>query len=127
MFVNARGDVLEVTTLEQGRDAAGHLDVLDGAPQFAGRLGIGLAALVGDGAGQRVEIVFQQSFQLEQRLNPLPGGGAPPAEECFGRGLDGAIHLGQGRERHFGQDCGRGRVEHLQNLAGVRGLPPPVQ
>ncbi len=64
-FVDARRDVLVVDALHQRRNAAGDLDVLDGAPHFGDALAVGLAALLGDGSRQIVCVLFEERLQLE--------------------------------------------------------------
>ncbi len=59
MLVDAAGDVFVVVTLHQDGRAAGRLDVLDAATQFAHAFGEGLAAFVGDYGRNLVDVFFQ--------------------------------------------------------------------
>ena len=59
-FVDAAGDIFEVVTLHQGRDAAGHFHVFDSALQFGPRFGEGFAVFLGGEAGDLVGVLFEQ-------------------------------------------------------------------
>jgi hypothetical protein len=91
VFVDAAGDVFVVPALDEGGHAAGDFDVLDAALEFADGFGEGLAAFAGDGAGEGVEVAFDEGFEAVEGLDAFDDGGVAPVEEGGVGGLDGLV------------------------------------
>ena len=126
VFVDARSDVLGVDALHQRGHAAGGFDVFDGAAELGDALGVGLAAFVGDGAGQVLDIGFEENLQLKQRLDAIADRRASPSDKGPGRGLDGAVDFLARRQRHFGQNLGGRGIENGERLTGGRSVPAAI-
>ncbi len=77
-LIDARRDVFEVVSLHEHRDAAGDLDIFDGAAHFAFGLGEGLAVFHDDSAGELVDVVFEQLFEREEILHAIARRRATP-------------------------------------------------
>src|ERR1017187_5309907 len=92
------------------------VSTLSMARRISPTLSVSLAALIGDGARQVVEILFEQGLEFEQRLDTFSGRSAPPTGEGARGALGGLMHLRRRRERHLGEHLRRRRVEHLQRL-----------
>ena len=92
VLVDAGGDVLVVAALHQHRDAARRLHVLDGAAHLADALARSVLphSLVMVRA-RSSRFSSSRALQLEQRLDALSRGSAPPAGEGARRGLRGLI------------------------------------
>ena len=117
-LINARRDVLGVVALDQGGSAAGHFHILNRAPHFAARLRHGLPALARDPAGQILEMLLQQRFQLEQELHTIRDGSAPPCRvRLLGR-AHSLPHFGRRGQRNTAEFLAIRRVEHWQLLGG---------
>ena len=105
--VDSRRRLLGELALQQLRDAAGELDVLDPACHLAERVGVHLAVLGGDGRRELLAVAVEQVAEPEQHLGPARQRRRPPAGE---RGL---------RRRHRGVELvGRGEIDHGCLLTG---------
>ena len=66
------------------RDAAGEIDHLDAARDLAERIGVGLAVLLRDGAGDVVGVLSSSCLEAEHRRARFSGGVSPqPAAACL--------------------------------------------
>jgi hypothetical protein len=81
VFVDAGGDVFGVGSLHHDRHAARGLNIFDGALHLALAFGKGLAALIGDGAGDVFDVGFKQDLEFEEGLNPVANWRAAPPDE----------------------------------------------
>ena len=63
--VDLRADIAAELALQEMRDAAGEIDDLDAARDLAERVGVGLAVLRGDGAGDLVGVLVEQLLEAE--------------------------------------------------------------
>ena len=109
------------------RDAAGEIDHLDAARDLARGVGVGLAVLGRDRAGDLVGVPIEQLLEAEHVLARFSGGVAPqPASRLLGGG-DGGVDLGGGRERQLGDLLAGRRIEHRRDAPRWRSvtlLPP---
>ena len=91
--VDLGADIAAELALEEMRNAAGELDDLDAARDLAQRVGVGLAVLARDRAGDLVGVAIQQLLEAEHVLARFSGGVVPqPTAACLGGG-DGGIRL----------------------------------
>ncbi len=118
-LVDAARHIFQVITLHHHGNAAGHLDVLDSAPHF--RLGFDqrLAVLLRDDAPEIVEMLFKQHLQLEQRLDAIFGGSAPPFRISSVRRINRPSNLSRVRNRNAPQHFSRRGIDDVQPFGGV--------
>src|SRR5205823_8915511 len=116
-LVDAARDVLADLALQHHRDAARHLDVLDAATELADRLLARLAAFVGDGAREVLEVLLEKLLELEERLDAIAGRRPAPSGQRFRRRRGSAIDVRLGGERYLGDDLGGGRIRHRKLVA----------
>ena len=77
--VDLGADIAAVLALEQMRNAAGEIDDVDAAGKFAERVGVRLAVLLRDRAGDRVGVTIQQLLEAEHVLDALERRRGAPA------------------------------------------------
>src|SRR5687768_6716765 len=80
--------VLEAVAHHEGGDAAGDLDVLDGAAHLAAGVIESLSVVLGDRAGDLIEVLLEELAEGEEIADTLDGWGAPPV----GIGLLGGFY-----------------------------------
>ena len=64
-FVDAASHIFQVIALHHHRNAAGNLNVFDGAAQFSLSFRKSLAVFLGDDASQFINVLFQKLLQFE--------------------------------------------------------------
>ena len=124
--VDPAGGLLGVVTLDQLRDAAGELDVLETAGDLAHRIREHLAVLGGDERGDLLAVRVDQLAESEHHLGTLrQRRRAPCRERCPRRG-DRGVDLVDGCEIHDAGLFTRRRVEHRRAVAGRRRDDPAI-
>jgi hypothetical protein len=108
--VDAGRRLLAEAALEQLRDAARELQVLEAASELAQGIGRDLAVLGREQGGDVAAMVLHEVPDAEHDFGPLRQRGRPPARKRGLRGGDGAVHL-----------VGRGEVHPLR-LGACRGI-----
>ena len=91
--VDAARDLLAEAALEQVRDAAGELEVLEAARDLAQRVGRDLAVLGGQQRGEVAAMGVDEVPDPEQDLGALRERGRAPGRERRLGGGDGGVHL----------------------------------
>ncbi len=104
-------DVARELALQKMRDAAGELHDLDAARHFAERVGVGLAVLLADRAGDIVGVLLEKLLELEHEARALRGRRAAPGGRRFLRGSDGVADLRCARQPELGRLLARRRIE----------------
>ena len=95
-------DIAAVLAFQEMRDAAGEIDDVDAAGELAARIGVGLAMLLGDGAGNLVGVTVEKLLEAEHVGGALERRRrAPTRGRLLGSG-DGFIHFFDGRKREAG-------------------------
>ena len=112
-FVNAAGDVLKIVALHHHRNAACDLDVFDSAAKLGFRFAERLPVFNRDQAAQFVEVLFEQHFQFEERLNSVFGRCAAPFRKCGCGSFDRGVHFGHVGKWDFSESCVRRRVNEI--------------
>src|SRR5581483_129143 len=119
--VNAARDVLEHFAHQQRRDAASELDHLNSAADVAARFHQCLAMLASDALGERLEILLQQHFELEENPGALRGRGFPPRRKRLVRRIHRIVHVPRCAHGCFGDDfAGGGIVNRRSGDSGNR-------
>ena len=73
--------------------------------------------------GEIIQVIFQQRFELEEKLHAIGGGRVAPRGKCGMRGLYRRIYFCSGAGRRFSKWLAGGRVGKF-NAGGVgRGDP----
>ncbi len=99
------------------------LDVLQAALQLALRLGQRLAAFPRSKLRDLVEVLFQQSFELEEVLHALKRRRpAPISESCLG-GAHRLVHVFTRRERHAHDGFSSRGIAHILEFTAARAFP----
>ena len=93
-LVDSRRDVFQVVTLHEHGNAAGDLDVLDCAADFALGFRERLAVLHHDRAGEFVDVIFEELLEGEEILHAIARRRAPPLVLDAVSGSDGVVDLG---------------------------------
>jgi hypothetical protein len=78
---------------------------------------------IGDESGEFVEVLFQEHFELEKRLDAVFGRSAAPLGKCGGGGGDGGVDLGGVRQRNFAERGVRGGIDKVLPFGGF-GVDP---
>ena len=124
--VDAARHLLAEPTLEQVRDAAGELEVLEATGDLAQRVGRDLAVLGGQVRRQFVPACLDQVPDLEHDVGALRERRRPPGREGRRCRRDGSAQLvGRGEVHELGDLAGR-RVEDLALAAGRPGDEAPA-
>jgi hypothetical protein len=90
-------------------EAAGEVDVVQGAGDLAVGVGGRLAVLEGDDLGERLAIALEQLAEAEHHLGASGQGAAAPLRERRHCGRDSRIDLGRARQLDLGlRLAGRG-------------------
>ena len=108
--VDAGGDLVRVVALEQGGDAAGVLDDLEAAADFALGVGEDLAVLGGDQLGEVVHVGGDEFTELEQHSGALGQGDVAPGVGGGAGGGDGGVQVGAVGQAQLSGDGAGGRV-----------------
>ena len=116
-FVNARGDVLRVISLQQDGHTAGNFDILDSALQLAPRFSKGLAAFERGGACDVVKVALQQGFQLVKELRAIVRRRAAPRGIGLGSGVGRGGNFRGAAKRSSRQRLAGRWVDHVQRFA----------
>ena len=95
------------------RDAAGELDDLHAADDFAARIVQHLAMLAGNDARQRIGMPLEQFAETEEDPRPAQGRGRCPAFQGGGGRCHRGIDVGAAGQRHAPGDPAGGRIEDL--------------
>ena len=96
-LVDAARDVFEVVALHHRGNSAGHFHIFDGPAQFRLALGKRFAVFLRDDAAQLVQMIFEQHFQLEERLDAVFRRRAPPLAISGGGRFDRGVDFRRGR------------------------------
>ena len=100
------------------RDAAGELDDLDAALQFAERVGMGLAMLARNLARHLVGVLVQEFGEPEKNRRALGGGQIAPGRLRLFGVLHRRIDFGHRGQRHRADLLAGGRIEHRSGAGG---------
>ena len=127
LLVDASGRaVLQAVAHHQGGDAAGHLDVLDRPAHLAPGVVERLAVVLGDQAGQLLELRLQQRLRAGTGSAPAPPGasparrGRPSWATPTARSTSALVE-----STTWAWGCGRGRVDHVQQRPSRPDRPTP--
>ncbi len=72
-------------------------------------------------------MIFEQHLQLEERLDAVFGGRAPPFAIRGGRRLNDGVDVGRGGERRLRDGLSGGRIDHVAPLRRFRFHPGAVE
>jgi len=125
-FIHAGSDIFKVVALHHHGNAASDFDVFDGAAQFGAGFGEGLAIFEGDDAGEIVEIIFEEIFQLEKVLYALAGGSATLRGKGISGGLHGGVNVGRRRQGRASKHFRGRRIGDLDVFGGVGSAPGAI-
>ena len=124
--VDAGRGLGRVRSLQQVRDAAGELDVLEAAGHLTLGVGQHLAVLAGDDRGQVVAVGVEQLAQAEERGGASAERRRAPRRRGLDRDLHGVVDLGGRRQRHLGRLHAARRVEDGARASRGAGFDPTV-
>ncbi len=110
--VDTRGRLLAVGTLDELRDAAGELEVLEATRDLTQGVGGHLAVLRGQQRGELGATRVHEVPDAEHDLGALRDRRRAPGRECGLRGRDRAVDLFDAREVDARACTSRGRVIH---------------
>ena len=92
LAIDAAGQLFQRIAHQQGRDAAGILDILDPAISAAARFGQGLSVLPRNALADAIKILFKQLTVTEKQARSFDRWRITPGRERVSRGFHCLIH-----------------------------------
>ncbi len=127
--VDLGADVAGELTFQEMGNAAGEIDDVDAACKLAQRVGVRLAVLGGDGAGDLVGMTVQELLEAEHVLDALQWRRRAPSDGGLLGSGDRGIYLFDSRQRQVGRlvagrriEDGREAPRRRRHLAAVDGV-----